>query len=74
MKQQLDRTSPEYATAVKLIEAMNHKLKELLASLLIGILFSIAIISYAEHEDQLLNKHRGHLTGYEYGAYQASIY
>ncbi len=49
-------------------------MKELFASLLLGILFSMAIISCAEHEDRLVDKHCSGLTGYEYGACQASIY
>ena len=49
-------------------------MKELLASLFIGILFSMMVIACAEREDQLVNKHCGHLTGYEHGVCQASIY
>ena len=44
------------------------KMKELFASMLIAIVFTLMVISCAEHEDQLVNKHCGHLTGYEYGA------
>jgi hypothetical protein len=49
-------------------------MKELFASMLIAIVFTLMVISCAEREDQLVNKYCGHLTGYEYGACQASIY
>lgn len=49
-------------------------MKELFASILIAFGFSFAVITCAAHEEQLVNKHCGHLTGYEYGQCQASIY
>ena len=49
-------------------------MKELFASMLIAIALTFMVATCAEHEDQLVTKHCGHLTGYEYGACQASIY
>lgn len=47
-------------------------------NMILGAIFAIAlaltVVTCAEHEEQLVNKHCGHLTGYEYGACQASIY
>lgn len=49
-------------------------MKELFASMLVTIVFTLMVVTCTEHEDQLVNKHCGHLTGYEYGQCQASIY
>ena len=49
-------------------------MKELFASMIIGLLFGLMITTCAEHEDRLVEKHCSGLTGYEYGACQASIY
>ena len=49
-------------------------MKELFASMLIAIIFTLMVISCAEHEDQLVKEHCSDSSGYEYGACQASIY
>lgn len=49
-------------------------MKELFASMLIAIVFTLMVISCAEHEDQLVKEHCSGLSGYEYGICQASIY
>ena len=49
-------------------------MKELFASMLIAIVFTLMVISCAECEDQLIKEHCSGLTGYEYGTCQASIY
>ena len=46
--------------------------------MILGAIFVIAlalmVATCAEHEDQLVKTHCSGLTGYEYGACQASIY
>lgn len=46
--------------------------------MILGAIFMIAlalmVVTCAEREDRLVDKHCGHLTGYEYGQCQASIY
>lgn len=49
-------------------------MKELFASMLIAIVFTLMAISCAEREDQLVKEHCSGLTGYEYGTCQVSIY
>lgn len=49
-------------------------MKEILASMLFAIVFTLMVISCAAREDQLVKEHCSGLSGYEYGACQASIY
>ena len=49
-------------------------MKELFASMLFAIVFTFMVISCAAHEDRLVEEYCSGLSGYEYGACQASIY
>lgn len=49
-------------------------MRDMILGAILAIAFGYMIIACAEHEDRLVEKHCGHLTGYEYGACQASIY
>ncbi len=49
-------------------------LKEIIAGLLFGLLFSFMILGCAEKEQKLIDNHCSGLTGYQYGQCQASIY
>lgn len=53
---------------------MKETIITILFSVLFGLGFGYAILACAEHEDQLVEKHCGHLTGYEYGVCQETIY
>ena len=49
-------------------------MRDLILGAIFAIAFSLMIVTCAEHEDRLVDKHCSGLTGYEYGACQASIY
>lgn len=49
-------------------------LKEIIAGLVVGILFSGMILGCAEREQKLIKEHCSNLTGYEYGQCQTNIY
>lgn len=48
-------------------------MKEFLVSLVLGLLFSLAISSGIAAEDNLIEQQCSGLSGYEYGVCQASI-
>lgn len=49
-------------------------MKDILAGLILGLVFGGMILACAQAEDELVQKHCSGLSGYEYGACQASIY
>ena len=49
-------------------------MRDLILGAIFAIALSMMIVSCAEHEDRLVEKHCSGLTGYEYGACQSSIY
>ena len=53
---------------------MKKTIITILFSMLFGLSFFYAMLACAEQEDQLVEKHCGHLTGYDYGICQETVY
>lgn len=53
---------------------MKKTIITILFSILFGLGFCYAVFTCAEQEDQLVEKYCGHLTGYDYGICQETIY
>ena len=49
-------------------------MRDMILGAIFVIALALAVISCAECEEQLVKEHCSGLTGYEYGACQASIY
>lgn len=51
-----------------------NKMRDMILGAIFAIALILMVVTCAAHEEQLVKEHCGHLTGYEYGACQMSIY